>query len=210
MIKDQMESIYRDTPLNMIPWHWERIPDLLKQTVTAKKVQPCRAIDLGCGTGNYAIFFASRTFEMTGVDISPTAIEIAKKSAEQKGVPCQFIVTDVLGLMREVEGTFDFAYDWELLHHIHPQDRLKYIHNIHRLLNPEGHYLSLCFSEASTQFGGAGKFRRTPLGTLLYFSSEKEMIALYDPLFNIIKLETVEIRGKNGTHKAIYAFLKKK
>jgi len=51
---------------------------------------------------------------------------------------CNFISSDGLGDMAEIQDTFDFAYAWELLHHIFPKDRETYIHNVHRLLNPEG------------------------------------------------------------------------
>ncbi len=87
---------------------------------------------------------------------------------------------------------------------------IKYINNVHRLLNPEGMYLSVCFSEKSPQFGGVGKYRKTPLDTVLYFSSESEIVSLVEPLFEIEKLETVEIQGKFAPHRAIYAFMKKR
>ena len=111
--------------------------------------------------------------------------------------------------MAEIQDTYDFAYDWEVLHHIFPQDREKYISNIYRLLNPEGLYLSVSFSEESPQFGGKGKYRKTPLDTVLYFSSESEMVSLFKPHLEIEELKTVDIEGKSGIHKAVYAFLKK-
>ncbi len=210
MIKDQMEKIYRSIPLDKIPWNIETPPDILQKIVKTEKIKPCKLIELGCGTGNYVIYLSSKGFDATGVDISKTAIEIATNSASKKGINCNFISSDVLGDMTEVQDTFDFAYDWELLHHIFPQDREKYINNVHRLLNPEGMYLSVCFSEKSPQFGGVGKYRKTPLDTVLYFSSESEIVLLVEPLFEIEKLETVEIKGKFAPHRAIYAFMKKR
>ncbi len=210
MIKDQMEKIYRSIPLDKIPWNIETPPDILQKIVKTEKIKPCKLIELGCGAGNYVIYLSSKGFDATGVDISKTAIEIATNSASKKGINCNFISSDVLGDMTEVQDTFDFAYDWELLHHIFPQDREKYINNVHRLLNPEGMYLSVCFSEKSPQFGGVGKYRKTPLDTVLYFSSESEIVSLVEPLFEIEKLETVEIQGKFAPHRAIYAFMKKR
>lgn len=205
-----MEKIYRSIPLDKIPWNIETPPDILQNIVKTEKIKPCKVIELGCGTGNYVIYLSSKGFDATGVDISKTAIEIATNSASKKGINCNFISSDVLGDMTEVQDTFDFAYDWELLHHIFPQDREKYINNVHRLLNPEGMYLSVCFSEKSPQFGGVGKYRKTPLDTVLYFSSEREIVSLVEPLFEIEKLETVEIQGKFAPHRAIYAFMKKR
>ena len=205
-----MEKIYRSIPLDKIPWNIETPPDILQKIVKTEKIKPCKLIELGCGTGNYVIYLSSKGFDATGVDISKTAIEIATNSASKKGINCNFISSDVLGDMTEVQDAFDFAYDWELLHHIFPQDREKYINNVHRLLNPEGMYLSVCFSEKSPQFGGVGKYRKTPLDTVLYFSSESEIVSLVEPFFEIEKLETVEIQGKFAPHRAIYAFMKKR
>lgn len=209
MIKDQMERIYRSIPPEEIPWNIESPPAILRSLVTENRIRPCKAIELGCGTGHYVAYLSNQGFDMTGVDISGAAIEIAKQSAAKKGAKCSFIVADVLGDLAEVRGPFDFAYDWELLHHIFPADRKKYVDNVHRLLRREGRYLSVCFSEKSPQFGGIGKYRRTPLGTVLYFSSEDEMVSLFRPLFEIEELKTVDIQGKAALHKAIYALLKK-
>lgn len=59
----------------------------------------------------------------------------------------QVIVADLLGDLHEVAGTFDFAYDWEFLHHIFPEDRETCIKTANRMLNPGTPYLSVCFSE---------------------------------------------------------------
>ena len=149
-----MEKIYRTISPENIPWNIETPPDILQNIVKTEKVKPCKVIELGCGTGNYVIYLSASGFIATGVDISKTAIEMAKNSAVKRKVQCNFIVADVLSEMTEVQDTFDFAYDWELLHHIFPQDREKYMKNVYRLLNPGGQYLSVCFSEKSPQFGG--------------------------------------------------------
>jgi len=210
LIDNEMDRIYRNTPLEEIPWNIETPPDVLVELVESGKVKPCKTIDLGCGTGNYAIYLASIGFEVTGIDVSPTAIKIAKENAKKKGVKCDFLVTDVLGNLDEVKETFDFAYDWELLHHIFPEQRKKYVENVHRILNPKGKYLSVCFSEKDSQFGGSGKYRQTPLGTILYFSSEDELRDLFEPYFNIKEIKTIEIRGRPAPHLANYAFIERK
>lgn len=204
-----MEKIYRTISPENIPWNIETPPDILQNIVKTEKVKPCKVIELGCGTGNYVIYLSASGFIATGVDISKTAIEMARNSAVKRKFQCNFIVADVLSEMTEVQDTFDFAYDWELLHHIFPQDREKYMKNLYRLLNPEGQYLSVCFSEKSPQFGGEGKYRKTPLDTILYFSSESEMASLFTKYFEIEELKTIDIKGKFAPHKAIYAFLRK-
>jgi SAM-dependent methyltransferase len=200
-----IDGIYRRMPLDKIPWNSETPPEALVELVRGGKVKPCRTIDLGCGAGNYAIYLAGMGFDVTGVDGSPTAIAIARESAERKGVSCNFIVADLLGDLHEVEGQFDFGYDWELLHHIMPRNRETYVKNVSTLLNPVATYLSVCFSEDDPQFGGRGKIRETPIGTVLYFSSESELRELLSPYFTIGELKTIDVSGKYGTHRAVYA-----
>jgi SAM-dependent methyltransferase len=200
-----IDGIYRRMPLDKIPWNSETPPEALVELVRGGKVKPCRTIDLGCGAGNYAIYLAGMGFDVTGVDGSPTAIAIARESAERKGVRCNFIVANLLGDLHEVQGQFDFVYDWELLHHIMPRDRETYVKNVSTLLNPGATYLSVCFSEDDPQFGGRGKIRETPIGTVLYFSSESEIRELLSPYFTIGELKTIDVSGKYGTHRAVYA-----
>lgn len=170
---------------------------------------PSKVIDFGCGAGNYAIYLASRGFDVTGIDGSPAAIQLAREKAEKIGVKCRFHVADVLEEIDYSQRDFDFAYDWSLLHHIMPVDRKKYIANVHRVLKPSGKYLSVCFSEDDTYFGGKGKIRKTPVGTTLYFSSENELKELFSKYFKILHIKTINIPGKRDPHRAVCVWMKK-
>jgi 2-polyprenyl-3-methyl-5-hydroxy-6-metoxy-1,4-benzoquinol methylase len=210
MKQTETDEIYSSIPLNEIPWNIENPPDALLQLIESGKVKPCSVIDLGCGAGNYAVYFAGKGFTVTGVDISETAIKFAQKNAKVKNVSCDFLRADVLGdLGKEVNKTFDFAYDWELLHHIYPENRNKYLENVQCLINPGGRYLSVCFNENDAQFGGSGKYRKTQLGTVLYFSSEDELRKLFSTSFKILELKTFEIKGKTAPHIVTYALMGK-
>jgi len=200
-----IDKIYQQVPLDKIPWNIETPPDALVGLVRTGKVKPCRTIDLGCGAGNYAIYLAGMGFDVMGVDSSPTAIRFAREKADRVGVTCSFVIADLLGDLHEVQGKFDFGFDYELLHHFMPEDRETYVKNVASLLSPGATYLSVCFSEEDPQFGGKGKIRETPIGTVLYFSSENEIRELFDPYFSIEELGTIEISGKLGPHRAIYA-----
>ena len=80
-----------------------------------------------------------------------------------------------------------------------PSDRKQYVETVHRLLVPGGKYLSVCFSEKDAGFGGTGKERRTPLGTVLYFSSEDELRDLFGPYFDITTSGDGAGRRQTGT-----------
>ncbi|MBD3217881.1 MAG: methyltransferase domain-containing protein [candidate division Zixibacteria bacterium] len=205
-----MDEIYRDMSLEQIPWNRSEPPQILVDAVESGNIKPCKTVDLGCGAGNYSIWLAKHGFNVTGIDISERAVQHARQAAEGADVKCNFHVRDIIGDLSEFKGSFDFALDWELLHHIFPEDRPKYVKNVHDMLKPDGRYFSLGFSEGDPSFGGEGKFRETPIGTVLYFSSEDELEELFHPFFKIIAINTVEIAGKHGPHEAISSWLKRK
>ena len=79
-----------------------------------------------------------------------------EEHAKEKGAWFRIIVADLFGDVHEVTGKFDFAFDWEFLHHIFPEDRETYIRNVHKLLNYGGASASVCFSEKAPSSEGAG------------------------------------------------------
>jgi SAM-dependent methyltransferase len=208
-VRGQMDRIYGGMAPEDIPWNRREPPDLLVQLVDSQLVSPCDAVDLGCGFGHYATWLASRGFRVTGLDISATAIEQARRHAADVGVSCRFVVADLTREVPEFDDRFDFAYDWEVLHHVFPEERQQYVNNVHRMLRPGGRYLSVCFSEEDPAFGGEGKVRETPLGTTLYFSSENELRDLFSASFDVETLGVVEIAGTPRLHRAVRAFMRK-
>jgi len=198
-----MDRIYREMPHDSIPWNIATPPAVLVDLVESGRVTPCRAADFGCGTGNYAMYLAGKRFNVTGIDSSPTAIRIAQQNAKERGLSCRFLVADLLGSLPDGIGTFGFAFDWEFLHHIFPEDRGKYLGNVQKTLDRGALYLSVSFSEEDPQFGGIGKYRKTRIGTTLYFSSESELNDLFSRYFAVLATTTIDIAGKPAPHRAV-------
>jgi 2-polyprenyl-3-methyl-5-hydroxy-6-metoxy-1,4-benzoquinol methylase len=55
------------------------------------------ALDIACGRGATAVWLARRGMTVTGVDVSPVAVEQARALAATHGVPCRFDVVDLDG-----------------------------------------------------------------------------------------------------------------
>ncbi len=199
-----IDEIYKNIPLKDLAWVYDTPPQELVDLVKSEKIKPCKTVDLGCGTGTNAIYFANQGFDVTGIDISPTAIKFAKENALKKKANCKFEVADLLGNLKDFTKKFDFAYDWELLHHIFPENRKKYLLNVRDILKPKGVYLSVSFSEKDPCFGGKEKYRKTPIGTVLYFSSQTELRSIFEPYFKILEIKTTKIRGKPASHITNY------
>ncbi|HSR33503.1 MAG TPA: class I SAM-dependent methyltransferase [Anaerolineae bacterium] len=108
--------------------------------VDSGRIKPCRAIDLGCGTGANAIYLAQRGFEMTGVDFAEAALEKARARARDAGVRIDFILDDLTNL-RHVSGTFDFLLDYGVLDDLRLPQRELYVQNMLPLTHAGSRYL---------------------------------------------------------------------
>lgn len=203
-----MDQIYSEKALTDIPWYDEMIPLPLQHLLNSGDIQPCRAVDLGCGAGQHTRSLARLGFDITGIDLSPEAIRLARKGAKKEDLSIQFVAKDLSKPVSELKP-FDFALGWEVLHHIFPEDRNVYLSNIHQMLKNDGKFLSVSFNEENEHFG-SGQIRKTPLGTVLYFSSLKELTDLFISRFHIIRAAVIDVPGKRGPHRANYIFCEKR
>lgn len=208
--RDILERLYRDTEPAAIPWHFENPPELLVELVDDGTLIPGRAVDLGCGLGSSSLYLAGQGFAVTAVDCSLSAITQVSERAVAAGLDISFVVADLLGPLAEIGSGFDLALDWEVLHHIPFGNREVFTTNVAQLLRPGGLYLSLSFSEEDPWLAEQGKRRITPLGTVLYFSRMDELRDLWQDRFEVLRLELVEVRGKQAPHRANLALLRRK
>ena len=121
------------------PWDMGAREELMS-LLESGRIKPCRAIDLGCGTGANAIYLAQQGFDMTGVDYAAGAIEKARARATEAGVQVNFIVDDLTNL-RHVSGRFDFLLDYGVLDDLRPHQREPYLRNMLPLTQPGSRYL---------------------------------------------------------------------
>jgi 2-polyprenyl-3-methyl-5-hydroxy-6-metoxy-1,4-benzoquinol methylase len=111
-------------------------PDqLLVELVENGRIAPCRAIDLGCGTGRNALFLAQHGFQVTGIDFASSAISKAGGKAHAAGLEAEFKVDDLTNI-QSVTGTFDFLVDAGVLDVLHPKSRDLYVENVLSLTHP--------------------------------------------------------------------------
>ncbi|MBP1929992.1 cyclopropane fatty-acyl-phospholipid synthase-like methyltransferase [Methanolinea mesophila] len=103
-------------------------------------------LDIGCGTGEHALFFAAKGHEVWGVDSAPLAIGKAKEKAAERGLSVHFLVHNALELA-SLGRRFDTATDSGLFHTLSDEDRPVFAENLAAVLVPGGKYFMLCFSD---------------------------------------------------------------
>ena len=83
-----------------------------------------RVLDLGCGSGYWAVDLARRGWEVVGVDIVPEALERARRRARDAGVEVELIEGDLTALRAMGIGSgFDLFWDFGSIHGLNAAQR---------------------------------------------------------------------------------------
>lgn len=118
------------------------------------------ALELGCGEGHYARLLAERGYTVTGVDVSPTAIQWAQEKSRDAGRQVRYLAADLTWPDLLPGETFDLVADGNCLHCILGADRKIFLANVYRWLKPGGLFFisSLCTDSALDEVSNfAGK-----------------------------------------------------
>lgn len=108
----------------------DHFDDLIRNCAPRRSV-----LEYGCGVGNFTFELAAMGARVTGIDISPKAIDVAKGRAEQHGVEgIAFHVMDAEN-MDFPDASFDVVIGSAILHHL---DLKRSAEEILRVLRPGG------------------------------------------------------------------------
>ena len=107
---------------------------------TLGDVKGKRILEIGCGDGGNAILMALKGGHVSGIDISPRAIEIAKKKALLHGVQDRTEFQCLPFELYSAPEKFDIVIGFAILHHLLPvlEDVLRQIQNFG---GPETRYI---------------------------------------------------------------------
>jgi len=115
-------------------------------------------LDLGCGTGENAIFLAEHGHRVVGVDASATALSRARAKATQRRSGALFHLADALDL-DPLLGGFRSFLDCGLFHTLEDADRPVYAASVARLAHPGARLFILAFSDREPPGWGPRRVR---------------------------------------------------
>src|SRR4051794_2683250 len=121
-------------------------------------------LEAGCGIGIDGIRFTRAGARYTGMDFSPTAIELARRNFEQQGLAGRFVLGSITD-MPFADRSFDLVYSTGVIHHL-PETR-RVVDEIHRVLRPGGRAVVMIYHRDSFNFLFSIMVLRRALAALL-------------------------------------------
>jgi 2-heptyl-1-hydroxyquinolin-4(1H)-one methyltransferase len=110
-------------------------------------------LDVGCGEAAIPLTLAERGYTTVGLDLSPTAIDLARREAEKRGLTnAAFEVADISSFTG-YDGRFGTIVDSTLFHSIPVEAREGYQQSISRAAAPGASYFALVFDKAAVPEG---------------------------------------------------------
>ncbi|MFD2178562.1 class I SAM-dependent methyltransferase [Veronia pacifica] len=111
-----------------------------------------KLLELGCGEGHHCRAFNKLGFDVTGIDISPTAIAWAKEKAKATGLKGEYFTADLTLKSLKLSERYDVAIDGNCLHCIIGEDRTTFLDHVYSSLSDNGIFFvsSLCSKDESS------------------------------------------------------------
>lgn len=171
-----------------------------------------KILELGCGPGRNAIYFAKQGFEVDAVDLSKEALQWGSERAKEQNVCIHFMYKNIFEL-EIIDSDYDVIYDSGCFHHIAPHRRIDYVSLIQRALKPGGYFGLTCFVE-NGPLGGSDisdweVYRQRSLkGGLGYTPEKLETIFKDFQVIEIRKMKDIEqpneCFGSSGLWTALF------
>lgn len=135
-----------------------------------------KVLDVGCGNGYVLSKYAGEGADVTGIDLTPTAVNICRQRFALLGLRGDFQVADAQDLLF-ANDTFDCVCSMGVLHHV--PDTEKAVAEIWRVLKPGGRLIVMMYHRNSVQY--QLKYR---LVSLVKRRSMQELVNEFDGVGN--------------------------
>jgi SAM-dependent methyltransferase len=159
------------------PWDFGDPDFNLIKAVIDNPIPGCRALDVGCGTGDNVIWLAMKGFQVMGVDVSDIALDRAREKAATAHVECGFVLADFL--KDSIAGApFGFVFDRGCFHTFDStRDKRRFVRSVADHLDEGGLWLTIT--------GNADERGRKQGPPQL---TATEIVQAVEPLFEVLSL----------------------
>jgi SAM-dependent methyltransferase len=169
-----------------------------RKYVPENKIKNLHFLELGCGAGPNLLWLAKKGIRVSGIDISPLALKIARHVFEEAKL-CEQIGRFDEGSVTETpyeDESFDGILEACVFQHLDKSDRIKAFEEVKRLLKPGGVFVGYMLGRDHTVFqkmkakqikddpgtiilnNGSSKVHLTNIG-LTHFYDQEELVNLF-------------------------------
>ncbi|OBI41602.1 class I SAM-dependent methyltransferase [Mycobacterium sp. E796] len=169
-------------------------------------------LDVGCGEAAISLALAERGYTTVGLDLSPTAIDLARREAEKRGLTnVTFQVADISDFTG-FDGRFGTIVDSTLFHSIPVELREGYQQSIRRAAAPGASYFALVFDKAAIPEGPINAVTADELRDVVsryWVVDEIRPARIYAHLPDdaVMNLPFVDVRNEPDGRKSVGAWL---
>jgi ubiquinone/menaquinone biosynthesis C-methylase UbiE len=176
---------------------WERLPDELEAPLFERRLTFLRgsvragdrALDVGCGTGEFTAAMVAAGAAAVGVEVAEAALERAR--ARHPRLDFRLVALD--GPLPFDDGSFELVWASEVIEHV--SDTARWLSEVRRVLVPRGRLLVTTPSHGRLRvaLGGIERFSE-PLGDHLHLYTRRSLRTLLEEF----GFATVEVRAVEG------------
>ncbi len=165
-----------------LPWDSGRHDSNLKEMIQDYSIRPCPVLELGAGTCTDAIWLAQQGFNVTAIDVSPTAVEMAREKVSEAGLNIDVMRADILS-DELPDGPFTLIFDRGCFHTMEQaEDKSRLVRIIHDHLEHDGYWFSIIGSA-----DGPKREHGPPRMSLL------DIATLVEPQFEFLQIKAIEM-----------------
>lgn len=170
-------------------------------------------LDLGCGTGRNANYLAELGASVTGIDISKTALDLARKRADEAGLKVRYLHRSMGDRFPVDDASVDLIFDITSSNSLNESERRSYLAECDRVLKSGGHMFLKTLNKdgdknAKALLGSSpgpekDTYVNRDMNLVERVFSREDLLGLYSPFYEIlsIKPKTSYTRYNNQSYK---------
>jgi ubiquinone/menaquinone biosynthesis C-methylase UbiE len=187
------------------------------------ELENLKILDLGCGTGRNSNYIADLGNEVVGLEISLTALNLAKERARLLGLKVKYLHQSMGEILPFAENSFDLVLDITSSNSLNEQERAIYLSEVFRVLKPNGYFFVRALNKEGDK-NAKNLLKTSPgpepdtyimkgLKLVERVFSQKDFVERYGQYFKILQLlkKTSYTRFNNQSYKRNFwlAYLQK-
>ncbi len=192
------------------------LPAVSEFTEYLKEVGAKTVLDLGCGAGRHAIFLARAGFQVTGLDVSETALVELHGRLAKAGLANVSLVKHEMSELPFIDEYFDALVSTNVLHHGTMSEIKRALGEAHRVIKRNGVAFVVTLSKKDFRYGNGKRLEPDTYlfaegdeeGILHHFFSREELLSYFGQ-FEVLSLKEELILVERGSRAHFHLRLKK-